>query len=130
MHRKNDVEIVQADRGEFLFRRLDAPVASWSKPGSRWAVEYWLNGMAYPVAQAWVVMDYGPYIDRLYVMEGHRRQGVGTALLTAITERWLDVEFDAFTESGESFLAGNEAWRGGVDYGDDDITPDDPEARM
>ncbi|MBM4022989.1 MAG: GNAT family N-acetyltransferase [Planctomycetes bacterium] len=60
--------------------------------------------MAYSVAQAWIVEGYGWYIDWLYVMDGHRRQGFGSALLKAITERWPDVEFDAFTESGEQFL--------------------------
>jgi len=129
MHQKNEIEIVKLDHAEILFRRLDAPVASWSKPGIRWAVEYWWEEMAYPVAQAWVVMNYGPYVDWLHVMDGHRRLGIGTALLMAITERWPYVEFDAFTESGELFLASNEAWKDGADYGDDGMPPDDALAR-
>lgn len=51
------------DGDEILFRRLDAPVASWSKPGCRWAVEYWRARMAYLVAQAWVYIGYEPYVD-------------------------------------------------------------------
>lgn len=123
MNQHSEAERVMLGPDEILFRRLDAPVASWSGPGVRWAVEYWPAGMAYPVAQAWVVMNYGPYIDCLHVMDGHRRRGVGTALLTAITERWPEVEFDAFTEAGEQFLASNEAWKGGVCH--DDASPAD-----
>lgn len=129
MHPKNEIEIVKLDRAEILFRRPDAPVASWSKPGIRWAVEYWWEEMAYPVAQAWVVTNYGPYIDWLHVMDGHRRQGIGTALLKAITERWPDVEFDAYTESGELFLASSEAWNPDPDLDAAGIPPDDANAR-
>jgi GNAT superfamily N-acetyltransferase len=92
---------------EILFRRLDAPVASWSYPAIRWSVEYWRKEMAFPVAQAWVCdSPYGPYIDWLHVMEGHRRQGIGRALFAAIRRRWPDVEFDAVTDDGELFLSG------------------------
>ena len=121
----SEVERVSRGRDEILFRRLDAPVASWSRPGVRWAVEYCRADMASPVAQAWVVMGYGQYIDCLHVMEDYRRRGIGTALLTAITERWPEVEFDAFSEAGEQFLASNEAWKGGIDHGDD-APPNDP----
>ena len=93
------------DGDEILFRRLDAPVASWSKAGIRWVVEYWRAEMAYPVAQAWVYIGYEPYVDWLCVMQHFRRAGVGTALLDAITARWPDVVFDAFTGPGEQFLA-------------------------
>lgn len=108
MHQNNDVEIERRNRDEIIFRRLDEPVASWSKPGGRWAVEYWRKEMAYPVALAWVSMPYSPYIDWLYVMEGYRRRGIGSAMLEAIKARWPDVEFDAFTESGEHFIGGIE----------------------
>ena len=91
---------------EILFRRLDTPTVSWSKPGTRWAVEYWCSGEGYPIAQAWVVMLYGPYIRWLHVMEGYRREGIATRLLTAIKERWPGVEFDAATELGERFVDG------------------------
>ena len=93
------------DGDEILFRRLDAPVASWCHPSVRWAVEYWRPKMVFPVAQAWVSLDpYGAYIDWLYVMEGWRRQGVGMALFQAIRQRWPDVEYDAVTEAGEALL--------------------------
>lgn len=123
MHQQSEVESAFRGRDEVLFRRLDAPVASWSKPGIRWAVEYWRKEMAYPIAQAWVVMDYGPYIDWLFVMDEYRRQGIGTALLEAITARWPDVEFDSFTELGELFLDRYEARRpnaNGMKHHEDD----------
>lgn len=121
-----EVERVSRGPDEILFRRLDAPVASWSRPGVRWAVEYWARDMAYPIAQAWVVMNYGQYIDCLHVMEDYRRRGVGTVLLSAITERWPEVEFDAFTEAGEQFLASNEAWEGGVCHDDNTLSNEPP----
>ncbi len=129
MNVEDEVEKRSRVQDEVVFRRLDDPVVSWSKAGIRWAVEYWQSEMAYPVAQAWVVMNYGPYVDWLHVMEGHRRQGIGTALLKAITKRWPNVEFDAFTESGELFLGSNEAWKDEADYGDDGIPPNDALAR-
>ena len=100
-------DAVSGENGdEILFRRLHAPVASWSVPGIRWAVECWHPEMAYPVGQAWVVVTpYGPFLDWLHVMEGHRRTGVGTVLLTAIRKRWPDLVVAPVTESGESFLA-------------------------
>lgn len=91
---------------EILFRQLDTPTVSWSKPGIRWAVEYWRCDGGYPIAQAWVVMGYSPYILWLHVMEGYRREGIATRLLTAIRERWPDVEYDAATELGERFVDG------------------------
>lgn len=128
MNQQTEIERVTLGGAEVLFRRLDGPVASWSDPGVRWAVEYWQVDMAYPVAQAWVLMGYGQYIDRLHVMEDYRRRGIGTALLTAIQQRWPKVEFDAFNKAGELFLASNEAWKGGVDYSEDP-QPDDGPAR-
>lgn len=92
---------------EILFRRLDAPVASWCRPSARWAVEYWRPNMAFPIAQAWVFTDpYGEYIDWFHVMEGCRRQGIGKALFQAIRQQWPDVEYDAVTEAGEGFVKG------------------------
>lgn len=91
---------------EILFRQLDTPVASWSKPGIRWVVEYWRKEMGFPIAQAWVGIGYVPYIHWLHVMEGHRRRGVGTRLLTAIKDRWPGVEYDAVSEAGEMFVDG------------------------
>lgn len=95
---------------EIVFRRLDAPVASWCLASARWVVEYWRREMAFPVAQAWVLHDpYGAYIDWLHVMEGCRRQGIGKALFAAIKQRWPDVEYDAVTEAGERFASAVEA---------------------
>lgn len=93
---------------EILFRRLDAPVASWCRPSARWVVEYWRPEMAFPVAQAWVYLDPygGEYIDWLHVMEGCRRQGIGKALFAAIKQRWPDVDYDPVTEAGEGFVNG------------------------
>jgi GNAT superfamily N-acetyltransferase len=106
MTEQHETDIIRRGTDEILFRRLDAPVASWTKAGGRWAVEYWCAEMAYPIAQAWVFTGgYEPYVDWLYVMEEHRRAGIGAALLDAIRARWPGVEFDAFTESGNQFLA-------------------------
>lgn len=106
MTETNEIDRVRVGQDEILFRRLDAPVASWSKPGGRWAVEYWARGMGYPLAQAWVSEAYDGYIDRLHVAEEFRRQGIGTELLKAIQARWPGVGFDAFSELAEQFLAG------------------------
>jgi GNAT superfamily N-acetyltransferase len=108
MNQQNEAEVRCHGGDEILFRRLDPPVASWTKAGNRWVVEYWRENMAYPIAQAWVVVDYAPYIDWLHVMEGYRRLGYGSELLKAIIERWPDVEFDSSTDVGEQFLAGHE----------------------
>jgi len=101
-----EVKNIDTGHGEILFQCLRDPVASWSPPGIRWAVEYWLKDMAYPVGQAWVhVSPYGPFLDWLHVMDGHRRAGIGSALLSAIEQRWPDVICDPATELGELFLA-------------------------
>lgn len=103
-----------SERTEILFRQLVEPVVTWSKPGLRWAVEFWCWGIPYPVGQAWVgaypPMAGGspePYahIDWMHVQEQYRRQGVGTSLMEAIKARWPDVDFDAATELGNKFLA-------------------------
>jgi GNAT superfamily N-acetyltransferase len=102
-----DLNILQVgDGAEVVFRRLDAPVASWTEPGIRWVAEYWREPMAYPVGQSWVVVTlYGPIIDWLHVMDDHRRVGIGTTLLTAIRTRWPDVVYAPATELGDRFLA-------------------------
>lgn len=102
----NSTETIRIGTDEILFRRLDTPVASWSMPGGRWAVEYWCEGMAYPVAQAWVFTGgYEPYVERLHVMEEHRHTSVGTDLLEAIKKRWPDLLFDAMSECEEQVIS-------------------------
>jgi len=112
------------DGGEILFRCLIDPVASWSLPGIRWAVEYWLAEMAYPVGQAWVhVTPYGPFLDWLYVMDDHRRAGIGTALLEAVHARWPDVVCVAVTEAGERLLGEFEGADGEPDQDEQEEGP-------
>lgn len=96
---------------EILFRHITDPVASWSVSGIRWAVEFWCNGMAYPIGQAWVTVvprqgDYylPPFVDWMSVDPEYRRMGVGTALLKAIKGRWPDVTASVGSVLGELFL--------------------------
>jgi GNAT superfamily N-acetyltransferase len=68
--------------------------------------------MAYPVAQAWVMVvppqpERGyvlePYLDWLHVMDEYRRRGLGMRLLDACLARWPDMNYDGATDAGEAF---------------------------
>jgi GNAT superfamily N-acetyltransferase len=92
---------------EIVFRQTDSPIASSGYPGELWSVEYRRPGVALPVAEAWVhASPHGAYLGLLFVVEGYRRQGIGTALFGAIRQRWPNVEYDAVTEAGEEFVKG------------------------
>lgn len=90
---------------EIVFRRVDSPFESCGVPGEMWEVEYRRPEMAFPVAEAWVhVSPQTAYLGLLFVVEGWRRQGIGTALFKAIRQRWPNVAYDAVSESGQAFL--------------------------
>ncbi|MBN9118109.1 MAG: hypothetical protein J0I06_02920 [Planctomycetes bacterium] len=90
---------------EIVFRQTDSPIASLGYPGEIWSIEYRRSGVAFPVAEAWVfVSPQWTYLGFLFVVEGCRRQGIGTAVFEAIKQRWPNAEFDAVTEAGKAFV--------------------------
>ncbi len=91
---------------KIVFRPTHSPFASLGYPGEMWAVEYWRPGLAFAIADTEVfVSSEITYLCLLFVREGYRRQGIGTALFTAIRQRWPNVAYDPVSEEGEAFLS-------------------------
>jgi GNAT superfamily N-acetyltransferase len=113
------------DQYEVLFRKLESPLPGHLTPGTHWYVECYETGLGLgnPVGMAFVTSVEQPnsgksgagqvefsfaYIDYLFVLDEHRRKGIGILLLDACIGRWPHIHYDGVTRAGKAMLR---AWR-------------------
>ena len=92
------------------FRLLNEPLPLGWETDTHWQVEFWPDEMdsSRPDGLAWVTDcgEMGIYLDYILVCDDCRRQGVATALVKAIKERWPQIVLtEAISPEGEAFLA-------------------------
>jgi len=89
---------------KILIRRLDDPPTPYS---DMWQADAWggMHDLWAPVGLAWIGECEGrAQIQFIFTMPGHRRQGVATAILDAVQERWPDgpVSIKPHTKAGRA----------------------------
>jgi GNAT superfamily N-acetyltransferase len=100
------------ERGAIVIRRVDTDLRG--KPPT-YCVEWHesLHPLKYFIPRGMAVVEVGELsvdpteaaLDYLYVIDGHRRIGLGTALVRACLQRWPRINLGrAATEEGELFL--------------------------
>ncbi len=97
-----------------LFRQIKGNKPCNWIDGLHWYVEYHAThlDMAFPLGMAFVTVPMGgmatvrgPHVDFIIVVDQCRREGIATALIDAIRNRWPDVWLtDAISSPGEALL--------------------------
>lgn len=89
-----------------IFRPLKGTLPPYWKPDIHYQVEFWPDDIdtSRPYGIAYV-SDFGvdAYLDYVFVCDDLRRQGVATALLEAINQRWPGIiHTDPISPEGEA----------------------------
>ena len=93
-------------KGAVLYRKLPRHPCWYES--DLWVAEYWdLSWDFLPAGNAVVAMtqDYPPLVMYVHTLDHFRRQGIATALMEAVKNRWPDAQrTDGISESENAFI--------------------------